>query len=82
MTDRISADRVLTGAERSRADNAAGEREGYRALSYVIAGPLAYGGLGWVGDHFLGTQFLLPLGLVLGLGLSVYMIIKRYGAVR
>ncbi|WP_172804044.1 hypothetical protein [Auraticoccus monumenti] len=50
-----------------------------RVLSYVLAGPVVYGGLGWVGDHFLGTQFLLPVGAVLGIVLSVYMIVKRYG---
>jgi hypothetical protein len=35
-------------------------------LSYLIGGVLVYGGLGWLGDHFLGTSFLLPLGIVLG----------------
>ena len=37
-----------------------------RVLSYLISGVLVYGALGWVGDHFLGTRFLLPVGIVLG----------------
>jgi ATP synthase protein I len=53
--------------------------DGYAALSYILAGPLLYGGLGWVGDHLLGTIFLLPLGVVGGLALSVFVIYKRYG---
>jgi ATP synthase protein I len=53
----------------------------YAALSYILAGPLLYGGLGWVADHLLGTIFLLPLGVVGGLALSVFVIYKRYGTV-
>jgi F0F1-type ATP synthase assembly protein I len=54
--------------------------DGYAALSYVLAGPLLYGGLGWVGDHFLGTVFLTLVGVVIGLALSVYVLYKRFGA--
>jgi F0F1-type ATP synthase assembly protein I len=55
--------------------------DGYAALSYILAGPLLYGGLGWVADHLIGTVFLMPLGLVGGLALSVFVIYKRYGTV-
>lgn len=82
MTGPRPAARVSSSSEETRKTSAEGEREGMRALSYVIAGPVVYGGLGWVGDHFLGTWFLLPIGAVLGIGLSVYMIVKRYGVVR
>jgi hypothetical protein len=54
--------------------------DGYAALSYILAGPLLYGGLGWVGDHLIGTVLLLPLGVVGGLTLSVFVIYKRFGA--
>lgn len=60
-------------------DGSDGYNEGLRVLSYLIAGVLFYGGLGWLGDHYLGTGFLLPLGLVLGMAGSIYLIIKRYG---
>lgn len=49
-------------------------------LSYLIAGISLYGGLGWLGDHFLNTRFLLPVGFVAGMAISVYVIIKRYGS--
>jgi F0F1-type ATP synthase assembly protein I len=55
--------------------------QGVTVLSYLIGGVLVYGGLGWVGDHFLHTRFLLPLGIVLGATLAVYTIIKRFGTV-
>jgi F0F1-type ATP synthase assembly protein I len=54
--------------------------DGIAALSYILAGLLLYGGLGWLGDHWLGTGFLLPAGLILGLGLGVFLVIRRYGA--
>ncbi|GAB3623318.1 hypothetical protein GCM10027418_14000 [Mariniluteicoccus endophyticus] len=53
--------------------------DGMAVLSYIIAGILVYGGLGWLGDHFLHTKFLLPAGLILGMVSSIYLIIKRYG---
>ncbi|MBA3528763.1 MAG: AtpZ/AtpI family protein [Propionibacteriaceae bacterium] len=52
-----------------------------RVLSYLIAGVLVYGGLGWLGDHYLGTGFLLPIGIVLGAAGGCYVIIRRYGQV-
>ena len=55
--------------------------QGVTVLSYLIGGVLVYGALGWLGDHFLHTGFLLPLGIILGAALAVYTIIKRFGPV-
>lgn len=57
-----------------------GTEDGMVVLSYILAGLLFYGGLGWLGDHYWKTSWLLPLGLILGLVTSIYMIIKRYGS--
>lgn len=57
----------------------AGMDIGMRVLSYLIAGVLVYGALGWVGDYFFGTSFLLPIGIVLGAASGCYVIIRRYG---
>ncbi len=54
--------------------------QGMRTLSYLISGVLLYGVLGWVGDHFLHTNFLLPIGIVVGAGLGIYLAIKRLQA--
>ena len=58
-----------------------GMNEGMRVLSYLISGVLLYGFLGWVGDHFLGTSFLLPIGIVAGAALGCFVIIRRFGRV-
>ncbi|MGY4720402.1 hypothetical protein [Naumannella cuiyingiana] len=49
-----------------------------RVLSYLIAGPLCYGGLGWLGDRFFQTGFLVPVGVLVGTALSIVLIIRRY----
>jgi F0F1-type ATP synthase assembly protein I len=54
---------------------------GLRVLSYLISGVLVYGLLGWLGDHYLGTNFLLPIGIVAGAAFGVYVIIRHFGRV-
>jgi ATP synthase protein I len=64
-----------------RSEKSAGIDVGMRVLSYLIAGVTFYGFLGWLGDHFLGTGFLLPIGIVVGAALGCYVIIRRFGAI-
>jgi ATP synthase protein I len=54
---------------------------GLRVLSYLISGVVVYGLLGWLGDHYLGTKFLLPIGIVAGAAFGAYVIIRRFGRV-
>jgi ATP synthase protein I len=58
-----------------------GMNQGMRVLSYLISGVAVYGLLGWLGDHYLGTGFLLPVGIILGAALGVFVIIRRFGRV-
>lgn len=53
--------------------------QAWRSFAYLLSGPLVYGGLGWLADRWLGTGFLLPVGLVGGMALSLYLIWFRYG---
>ena len=50
-----------------------------RIFAEMLAGILLYGGLGYLGDHFWHTSFLLPAGLLIGFGLSMYLVFKRFG---
>lgn len=76
MNDQGMLDRGGTDA---RSDASAGMDQGLRVLSYLISGVLFYGGLGWVGDHYLGTGFLLPVGIIAGAAFGVYVVIRRFG---
>jgi ATP synthase protein I len=62
-----------------RGEKLDGMNLGMQVLSYLISGVAFYGFLGWLGDHFLGTSFLLPVGIVAGAALGCYVIIRRYG---
>jgi ATP synthase protein I len=53
--------------------------DGWRVFSNLIAGMVLYGGVGWLIGHLTGISILFPLGMILGLVLSIVMIIFRYG---
>jgi F0F1-type ATP synthase assembly protein I len=63
--------------QRGSAPDSTAMDQGMRVLSYLISGVLLYGALGWVGDHFLHTRFLLPIGIVLGAAFGIYTTIRR-----
>lgn len=56
----------------------AGEASAWTASAYLLTGPLLYGGLGWLVDRWIGTSFLLPLGVLAGAALSAYVVTVRY----
>ena len=53
------------------------ERDGWRILSYLLGGMILYGGIGWLVGHWTGITILFPLGMILGIGLSIALIIFR-----
>ena len=56
-----------------------GEAAAWTVLSYLITGPLLYGGLGWLLDTWLDTGFFVVVGIVGGMALSLYLVYVRYG---
>ena len=52
---------------------------GYVIFSYLIAGMLAYGGIGWLIGRAVHVSLLFPIGMIVGLGISVGYVIYRYG---
>jgi ATP synthase protein I len=57
----------------------AGHGAGWEVFSYLIAGMLAYGGIGWVIGHFTHVQILFPIGMLVGLAISLGWIVHKYG---
>jgi ATP synthase protein I len=54
---------------------------GMTALSYLIAGMLVWGGIGWLVDHWVGTSGIFTgIGAVVGTGAGIYLIVRRLGA--
>lgn len=51
----------------------------HSVLAYLLAGPLAFGLIGWGLDNWWGTSFLGVVGMLSGMGLAFYVIWLRYG---
>lgn len=50
----------------------------WHAFGYVASGVGLYGLLGWLADRWLGTSFLVALGVLVGAGLGIYMTYARF----
>jgi F0F1-type ATP synthase assembly protein I len=47
----------------------------------MISGLVVWGGAGWLLDRWLDTRVFAPVGIVLGMTVAIYLVVKRYGAV-
>lgn len=52
---------------------------GATVIAYLVTGPALFGAIGYGLDRLLGTGFLVAVGIVAGMGLSLYTIWLRYG---
>ncbi|GAA0801911.1 hypothetical protein [Spirilliplanes yamanashiensis] len=54
---------------------------GMVSISYLIAGIVVWGGVGWLVDSWLGTNGIAAgIGAVVGAAAGVYLIVRRLGA--
>ena len=51
----------------------------YDALAYLLAGPSTFGLIGWGVAALTGLSWALPIGIVGGMALSLYVVWFRYG---
>jgi ATP synthase protein I len=65
-------------AEIGRA-RAEGLETGWNVASYMLAGLVSYGIIGWLLARVTHVQLLFPLGMVFGIAVSVGYVIYRYG---
>jgi len=75
-----SAEEAEEKAEELRAFNTREQDAAWRSIAYLISGPLIYGGLGYLLDRWLGTNWIVGAGIVGGMVLSLYLIWFRYGS--
>ena len=52
---------------------------GMTIFSYLIAGIVAYGAIGWLIGRPTHLPILAPVGMLVGLGISLSLVIYRYG---
>ena len=58
---------------------ALGLSTGWTVFSYLIAGMAAYGLIGWLIGRAVHVAILFPLGMLVGLGISIGYVIYHYG---
>ncbi|MEU8119565.1 hypothetical protein AB0C21_12765 [Spirillospora sp. NPDC049024] len=47
--------------------------------SYLLSGMLIWGGLGWLLSKWTHQDWLIPVGLVIGVVLAVYLVYVKFG---
>lgn len=50
----------------------------WHAFGYVVAGVAFYGLLGWLADQWLGTRYLVAVGILAGATLGIYLTAARF----
>jgi F0F1-type ATP synthase assembly protein I len=76
--------KAVTPAARAQQEAAAqgraqGLETGWTVLSYLLAGMAAYGGIGWLIGRAVHVPVLFPIGMLVGLAISIGYIIHRFG---
>ncbi|MFX0538059.1 SoxR reducing system RseC family protein [Ornithinimicrobium sp. Y1847] len=52
---------------------------GTTVVAYLLAGPFLFGGIAWLIGQALGQDWVVAVGILLGMALSMYIIWLRYG---
>ena len=58
---------------------AEGLNVGWTVFSYLLAGMAAYGIIGWLVGRAVHVSVLFPIGMLVGLAISIGFVIYRYG---
>lgn len=69
-TDNVRSAMAESGATSSQPSRSS-------APSYLVAGVLFYGAVGWLMDQWLGTRYLVAAGVLLGGALGTYLMIVQ-----
>lgn len=65
---------------RDRGDAWKGANEAWDVIGLLLSGILVCGGLGWLLDRWFDFHYLfLPVGMVLGVGISIWLIYLKHG---
>ncbi len=53
----------------------------WHAFGYIVSGVVVYGVLGWLADRWLGTTYLVAIGILVGAGFGIFMTFARFNKV-
>ena len=79
MSDHGSETVARARKEAAARGRAQGLEVGWTVFSYLLAGMAAYGIIGWLIGRAVHVSLLFPIGMLVGLGISIGYIIPRFG---
>jgi F0F1-type ATP synthase assembly protein I len=72
----VRGGRDTSSEARSRAQ---GLNIGWTVVSYLLSGMAAYGAIGWLIGRAVHVSMLFPIGMLVGLAISLGFVIWRFG---
>ena len=79
MSDHANEAVTRTRQQAAAQGRAQGLEVGWTVFSYLLAGMAAYGAIGWLIGRAVHVPALFPIGMLIGLAISIGFIIYRYG---
>ena len=83
MVPTMAEDDPTRGDSRPRPVNPArggsGADTGWSVIGTMLSGMAVWGGAGWLLDHWLGTRVFVPVGIIFGMAVSIYVVVVKYG---
>jgi hypothetical protein len=76
MRDERDTSSDTSSEARSRAQ---GLNTGWTVFSYLLSGMAAYGAIGWLVGRAVHVSMLFPIGMLVGIAISLGFVIWRYG---
>jgi F0F1-type ATP synthase assembly protein I len=65
------------GSPEPGADRPSGGGDPWTIMATLLSGMIVWGGLGWLADQWLGTEFLVLIGLLVGTAGAFYLVHLR-----
>ena len=59
--------------------NKSDENAMWTILGYLLSGLIFWGAVGYAADRWLGTSYLTLVGLLVGMGVAIYLVWLRFG---
>ena len=63
----------------SPARQPSGADTGWAVTGTLISGMAVWGGVGWLLDRWLDIVVFFPVGIIFGMAVAIYLVVKRYG---
>jgi ATP synthase protein I len=63
----------------ARGDGPPEQNAGWAIFSYLLAGMIFYGAVGWLVGRWTHLALLFPVGMLVGIVLAIVLILYKYG---